>query len=216
MPPMIINIHGFSGEGNNSKYKWLCENIPRHAIYSPTLDYVAESPHNILEHLINKISSYLRENPDNPMGVYAVGNSMGGFFARIINQVYPGVPAILVNPSLAPFLTLREHLPKRHCQAYLDLVARYTYADDSEHGNYKRLHVIIGDSDELIDHRSITIPLLPRYFKNLYTIRDGAHRLDMTPEVEDIFKRVIVSPEGKMDGDGDPKRIHYYGKKKLP
>lgn len=104
---MIINIHGFSGEGNNSKYKWLCENIPRHDIYSPSFSYESENPHSILERLLSIVGFYLRENPENPMGVYVVGNSMGGFFARSVNRILPGVTALLVNPSLAPFLTVR-------------------------------------------------------------------------------------------------------------
>jgi predicted esterase YcpF (UPF0227 family) len=186
---MIINIHGFMSDGNNSKYKWLCQNRPSHEIYSPTLKYVEEKPHYILEHLLNKIDFYLAKNPDNP-GVYVVGNSMGGFFARIINQVRPMVTALLINPSLAPFLTLRDYLPLR--QEYLNLVAKYAYQDDPIHGNAKSLHVIIGDSDELIDHRSITIPLLPVNFENLYIIRGGKHVLFVESEVEDIFKRIIV------------------------
>jgi predicted esterase YcpF (UPF0227 family) len=209
---VIINIHGFRGEGNNSKYKWLCANIPRHAIYSPTFDYVNENPRSILEHLLNRVMSYLRENPGNPMGVYVVGNSLGGFFARCINQAYPGVTALLVNPSLAPFLRLWKDLAIHQRQAYLDLCAKYAYSDEYEDGNHERLHVIIGDSDELIDHETITKPLLPSYCKNIYTIRGGTHHLGMTPEAENIFKRVIPLPkEGKMDGDGDPRHIHFCG-----
>jgi len=185
---LILNIHGFKAEGNNSKYRWLCENVPYHEIYSPTFYYVDENPQGILDHLVNKVSSYRRENPSNLMGVYVVGSSFGGFFARLINQIFPDVTALLVNPALAPFLTLREHLGSK-CQLYLDLLAKYAYKD--EHGNQERLHVIIGDSDEVIDHNKLTKPLLPLHFKNLYTIRGGTHQLDMDSEVENIFKAVI-------------------------
>ena len=205
---MIINIHGFSGVGNNSKYKWLCENIPYHEIYSPTFYYVDENPHSILEHLLNRVSCYRRENPGNPTDVYVVGNSFGGFFARRVNQICPDVTALLVNPSLAPFLTLREYLSVGQCQAYLDLLARYAYED--ENGNSERLHVIIGESDEVIDHEKLTKPLLPLGFKNLYTIRGGMHQLDMTPEVENIFKSVIKTPEGVAGGE---RPVHHFGAK---
>ena len=209
---MILNIHGFGGEGDNSKYKWLCKNAPCHEIYSPTFNYASEHPYNILEHLLNRIASYRRKTPDNPMGVYVVGNSLGGFFARRINQIYPSVPALLINPSLAPFLSLREYLSDSQCQDYLDLLARYAYDDDS--GNREYLHVIIGDSDEVINHEILTKPLLPRRFKNLHSIAGGTHRLDMTPEVENIFRSVIQTPEGETDGD--PRYIHHCGVKKLP
>ena len=208
---MILNIHGFSGNGNNSKYKWLCENIPYHDIYSPSLNYVSENPQSILDHLLDRIDFYLRENADNPMGVYVVGNSMGGFFARSINQILQSVTALLINPSLAPFLTLRKHLGDRQCQSYLNLLARYAYKDERD--NWERLHVLLGDSDEVIDHEKLTKPLLPENFKNLYTIRDGMHSLDMTPEVENIFRAVIKTPEEMTDGS--PRPIHHYGEKKL-
>ena len=146
------------------------------------------------------------------MGVYVVGNSMGGFFARSVNLVLPSVTALLINPSLAPFLTLREHLGESQCRHYLNLLARYAYKD--EYANRERLHVIIGDSDELIDHDKLTKPLLPENFKNLYTICGGMHRLDMTPEVEDIFRSVIKTPKGVTDGKPSP--IHHFGEKILP
>jgi predicted esterase YcpF (UPF0227 family) len=146
------------------------------------------------------------------MDVYVVGNSMGGFFARCVNQILPGVTALLVNPSLAPFLTLREHLGDSQCKSYLDLFARYAYKDES--GNRDSLHIIIGGSDEVIDHEKLTKPLLPLNFKNIYTIRGGTHRLDMTPEVENIFRSVIKAPEGMTDGRPLPMR--HYGEKILP
>ena len=145
------------------------------------------------------------------MGVYIVGNSMGGFFARLVNQILPGVTALLINPSLAPFLTLREHLGESQCQNYFNLLAKNAYKD--EYSNRERLHVIIGDSDEVIDHEKLTKPLLPMNFKNLYTIRGGTHNLIMTPEVEDIFTSVIKTPEGVTDRKPSP--IHYCGEKIL-
>jgi predicted esterase YcpF (UPF0227 family) len=195
---MIVNIHGFRGEGNNSKYRWLCENTPRHAIYSPTFHYVNENPYSILDHLVNNIASYFRENPDNPMGVYVVGSSLGGFFARCINQIYPEVTAILINPLLVPFLHLREYLQIHQCQAYLDLLARYAYED--KHGSQDNLHVFIGDSDEVIDHEKMTKPLLPFEFHQIYTIQGGTHRLEITPEVENILKSIMRLPEGMSVG----------------
>jgi hypothetical protein len=55
---------------------------------------------------------------------------------------------------------------------------------------------------------------LPENFKNLYTICGGTHCLDMTSEVEDIFRSVIKTPEGMTDGNPEP--IRHCGEKKLP
>jgi hypothetical protein len=172
------------------------------------------------------------------MGVYVVGTSLGGYFAKIINQTL-AVTAILVNPSLVPFLTLREYLNNSQCKSYIELLAKYAYVNSCEddfefdaplceedevgsenpvlmnrYHNRDYLHVIIGDSDETIDHEKLTKPLLPPRFRNLYTIRGGKHQLDMTPEVENIFKSVIRMPEGLTDGD--PRFIHHCGEIKLP
>jgi predicted esterase YcpF (UPF0227 family) len=211
---MIINIHGFGGRGDNSKYKWLCENAGHHEIYSPTLDYVSENPGNILSHLSNRISLLWQTNSEDAADVCVVGSSLGGFFARRLNQIYPGVTAILINPSLAPFLTARNRLPVHQCQGYLNLLAEYAYEDDPEYGNKYRLHVIIGDSDEVIDHERMTKPLLPTSFDQLYTIKGGTHQLEITPEVDAIL-RSVITPLKEGTGTPSPHR-HYFGRKLLP
>ncbi|MDR2529464.1 MAG: hypothetical protein LBD04_10715 [Synergistaceae bacterium] len=209
---MIINIHGFGGEGNNSKYRWLCENFPRHAIYSPTFHYGTEEPGGILEHLKNKAEACRRENPGSETSVYVVGNSLGGFFAWLLNQAYPRVPAILINPSLVPFLNLWDRIPERLCRMYLKLTASRV----CEEGGGDRLHVIVGDADEHIDHERMTRPMLPTHFKNLHVIKGGTHQLEMTPETETVFRTVIQAPEGPTEGNGDSKYLHYHGERKLP
>jgi predicted esterase YcpF (UPF0227 family) len=177
---MIINIHGLSSTGENSKYAWLKENAPRHEIWSPTIEYERCNAHDILSLISSSI-------PKERTGVYIVGASLGGFFARIVNQMFPDVTAILINPSLAPFIGLRGIVD---CQGYLELAARYIYSDDK---NWRNLHVIVGDSDELIDHEKTTVKMLPPGFDSIHWIRGGTHQMPVSsPEISSILRGILA------------------------
>jgi predicted esterase YcpF (UPF0227 family) len=176
---MIINIHGLGSNGENSKYRWLAENAAGHDIWSPTIVYENTSAHDILEFLAGRI-------PEAKSGVYVVGSSMGGFFARIINQMFPDVVAILINPALAPFIGLRGTVD---CSGYLELAAKHAYSDDR---NWRNLHVLIGNSDELIDHEKVTLQMLPPDFDAIYRIKGGAHQMPVSsPEISAILKNIL-------------------------
>ena len=177
---MIINIHGLYSNGENSMYAWLKENAPGHEIWSPTIKYEDTNAHDVLSLIIENI-------PDERTGVWVMGSSLGGFFARIVNQIFQDVTAILINPSLAPFIGLRGVVD---CQGYLELAARYLYSDDK---NWRNLHVIVGDSDELIDHEQMTVKMLPPGFDALHWIRGGTHRMPVSsPEISAILKNILA------------------------
>ena len=176
---MIINIHGLHSSGENSKYAWLKRNAPRHEIWSPTIDYERANAHDIL--------SMISENiPDEQTGVYILGSSLGGFFARIINQMFQDVVAILINPAFAPFIGLRGVV---ECQGYLELAAQYLYSDDK---NWRNLYVIAGDSDEVIDHEEITMKMLPPGFDAMHWIRGGTHQMPVySPEISAVLRKIL-------------------------
>jgi predicted esterase YcpF (UPF0227 family) len=176
---MIINIHGLDSSGANSKYEWLRQNAPEHEIWSPDIDYRNSAPTKILDFLTNRI-------PEKKGDVYVLGSSMGGFFARMINQIYPDVTAILINPALTPFLGLRGQID---CKGYIELAARYAYSDDAAWHN---LHVIAGDADELIDHRRVTLPMLPPDFDAIYWIKGGTHQMSVfSPEIDSALRKIL-------------------------
>jgi predicted esterase YcpF (UPF0227 family) len=176
---MIINIHGLGSNGENSKYRWLAENAAGRDIWSPTIAYENMGAEDILEFLASRL-------PEAKPGVYAVGSSLGGFFARIINQLFPDVVAILINPALAPFIGLRGTVD---CRGYLGLAAKHAYSDDKD---WRNLHVLIGDSDELIDHEKITLQMLPPDFDAIYRIKGGTHQMPVSsPETSAILKNIL-------------------------
>jgi len=177
---MIINIHGLGSSGENSKYAWLKENAPHHEIWSPTICYEDTNAHDVLSLICDHI-------PNEQTGVCIVGSSLGGFFARIVNQIYQDVTAILINPALSPFIGLRGVVD---CQGYLELAAQHLYSDDN---NWRNVHVIAGDSDELIDHEETTVKMLPPGFNALHWIRGGTHQMPVaSPEISAILRNILA------------------------
>ncbi|MDR1482618.1 MAG: hypothetical protein LBI74_08335 [Synergistaceae bacterium] len=189
---MIINIHGFRGSGDNSKYKWLQKNAAGHVIHSPTIDYENEDPKSILGRLLDYARPYMAADVGGQLDIYAVGSSFGGFYARLLNIACRGLVAILINPSLAPFLTVKDYLKTQDCKAYLELAAEYFYEYDDR--TNENLHVLIGDSDEVIDHAKMTLPLLPPGLSQVHRIKGGTHRFEIANEVEEILRSIVKSP----------------------
>lgn len=86
----ILNIHGFGGSPYNSAYSALQANNYTDII-SPSIDYNAETPENIMAKLRNIIA-------DNGIDLI-VGTSLGGFFGAVLSAE-KNIPVILVNPCL--------------------------------------------------------------------------------------------------------------------
>lgn len=182
---MIVNIHGFESSGDNSKYKWLKENYDCE-IYSPTFDYRNTNPRIVLKTLRDKINAVQRENPSEPIKI--VGSSLGGFFANILNVMLPHARTVMLNPSLLPFLTLgkRYDLPIWIRKEYASLVAEYVY----EHPSYDYVMVLLSDEDEVINHDVLTLPMLPKNFRNVHKVR-GTHRMEISGEIGDMIKKFL-------------------------
>ena len=68
---MIINIHGFGGKGENTKYLWLRKAYPDEDIHCRTFDYSATAPGEILSHYAGQarevLGRLLRLLPERPV-----------------------------------------------------------------------------------------------------------------------------------------------------
>lgn len=182
---MIINIHGFESSGENSKYKWLKENYDC-VIYSPTFDYRNTNPRIVIKTLRDKINAARRENPSEPVKI--VGSSLGGFFANILNVIFPNARTVMLNPCLLPFLTLGEKhdLPVWIRKEYASLVAEYVY----EHPSYDNEMILFADEDEEINHEVLTLPLLPKNFRNVHKVH-ATHRMEISEEIGEMIKKFL-------------------------
>ena len=96
---MIIYIHGFGGSGEGSKAKILRELLKEQGFIAPSLSYVPQLAINTLKELISTFSKYEK--------VYLIGSSLGGYYATYLADHF-NIPAVLLNPSVNPRITLRK------------------------------------------------------------------------------------------------------------
>lgn len=95
---MIIYIHGFGGSGKGIKATLFREYFKNKDEYfiAPSLSYIPELAIQTLEELIE---SYDKD-------VVLIGSSLGGFYSIYLAQKY-SLKAVLINPSIFPFETLK-------------------------------------------------------------------------------------------------------------
>lgn len=181
---MILNIHGYGSNGENTKFIWLKANVTGHEIISPTIDYDREMP----EEIFARLAALIKDA--DASGTFIVGTSLGGSYAARLHAARPDITTILVNPSLMPFVTLRKYdVPmaalRRYFEHFEPTFEHFTSGRPDE-----RLHVIYGDADEVIAHDAITLPLLPDGV-NTYRIEGGDHRMPVEGKFAETMKKII-------------------------
>lgn len=145
----ILNIHGYGGSPSNAAYAALLANNCTD-IFSPSIDYAAESPLNILGKLRYIIADRRIE--------LIVGTSLGGFFAAVLSAE-KNIPVILINPCMLPFL----HLPRLgfngNVKPFVSMFGTLAKLDS------RNISCIVGGQDEVIDTHDFTESLLhnPRF-----------------------------------------------------
>ena len=98
---MIIYIHGFGSSGEGMKAKILKEKLKDENFIAPSLSYVPELAIQTLKELITAFSKTEK--------VYLIGSSLGGYYSIYLADFF-NIPAVLINPSTKPTITLRKVL----------------------------------------------------------------------------------------------------------
>ncbi|MEA3371742.1 MAG: YqiA/YcfP family alpha/beta fold hydrolase [Campylobacterota bacterium] len=98
---MIIYIHGFGSSGRGMKAKILKEEFKDEHFIAPSLSYVPELAIETLKELITAFSKTEK--------VYLIGSSLGGYYSIYLAD-YFNIPAVLINPSTKPTVTLKKVL----------------------------------------------------------------------------------------------------------
>lgn len=167
----ILNIHGYKGSAKNSAYEALT--ALGHEAASPELDYDMLLPDETLEILLREAGECGAE--------MLVGSSLGGFYAAVMS-VRLGLPAVLVNPCLMPFL----HLPRLgyvgEIRPFIKLFGELADIDS------KKISVIVGGSDEVIDTHDMTRNLLKN--SRFEVLPNGRHSGSTLP-LESFFAEVL-------------------------
>lgn len=168
----ILNIHGYKGSSHNSAYKALkalgCD------VISPDIDYDKLSPEETLG-MLYRCAVNIKVG-------FIVGSSLGGFYAAVISARL-GMPVILINPCLLPFLSLRKLGYEGDIKPFIPMFGELSGLDVS------KTHTIVGGCDEVLDTHGFTAALLgDGHYK---VIPDGKHSGDTLP-LESFFGEILA------------------------
>ncbi|MDD3466281.1 MAG: alpha/beta fold hydrolase [Campylobacterales bacterium] len=148
---MIIYIHGFGGSGLGGKASVLKESMREHGgIIAPSLP---TNPHLAIQTLSELIESFRQKD-----NVYLIGSSLGGYYALHLSSKY-NLPAVLINPAIKPYETLRRALgyaPNFYDgstyewrEEHLDILKSL----ETDQYDTSKLLVLLQKGDELLDYQ---------------------------------------------------------------
>jgi len=181
---MILWIHGFRSCGLSDKSRALREHFGAERVLTPDL------PHRPAE-AIALLEDLLRRHPVRAL----VGASLGGYYATWLKRRHD-IPAVLVNPAVAPYLLLEDWLGwHRDCHDRPFEVTRNTLAQlralhRERLGDHERYLVLLAKGDEVLDWR-----IAADYYagQELIVHPGGDHRFtcfpDYLPRIAHWFER---------------------------
>jgi len=168
---MIIYIHGFGSHGLGSKANAFKTYFKEkgEAFLAPSLSYIPDLAIHTLEELI-------KSNKD----VKLIGSSLGGFYALYLAQKY-GLKAVLVNPSIYPYITLEKVLGEAPSfydeshfewkQSHLEMLKKY----ETDSVIQEDIMLLLQKGDETLDYRE-AVAKLPN--AKQIVEEDGSHSFD--------------------------------------
>lgn len=127
----ILNLHGFMGEADNKNYRALCNIFPEEDIISPELNYMENSPKELI--------CQLSELVDSDDYIF-VGQSLGGWYADKLSRKF-NCPCILTNPCYYPHeleLISESGVPDEFVEQYYEMTVNeknelaYSFCSDSD------------------------------------------------------------------------------------
>ena len=99
----IIYIHGLDSDANSTKGLLLEDYCDKHypeiKVYRPDLN---SAPKQVFEQLVKSVIELNKEDK-----TVLVGSSLGGYFSTLVSN-HTGCPALLLNPSTQPHVTLQR------------------------------------------------------------------------------------------------------------
>ncbi|WP_415398398.1 YqiA/YcfP family alpha/beta fold hydrolase [Sulfurimonas sp. CS5] len=98
---MVIYIHGFSGSGEGVKARAFREYFKSEGdtFIAPSLSYIPDLAIKTLEELIESYNGNIK----------LIGSSLGGYYTIYLANKY-NLKAVLINPSIHPYITLKKVL----------------------------------------------------------------------------------------------------------
>ncbi len=188
MAKKIIHIHGFMSSGESFKARLLRRFFGDENVLSPTLP---EEPFEVIK--------YLRQLFDNQDIAVISGSSLGGFYALYFHSIYKK-PAVLINPSLKPYETLKdiEGTFERYYtgepfvwkKQYTDELKQIKNELDKNTIDQSKLYFYLSTDDEVLDHSQIPL-MFPKANIKFF---DGAKHAftkfaQIIPEIKEIWNK---------------------------
>ena len=152
---MILYIHGFGSHGLGSKANAFRSYFQdkREAFIAPSLSTIPDLAIQTLEELIESYDE-----------VKLIGSSLGGFYALYLAQKY-GLKAVLINPSIYPYITLGKVLGEapsfydeshfEWMQSHLDILKKY----ETDSVVQKDIMLLLQKGDKTLDYREAVAKL---------------------------------------------------------
>lgn len=175
----LVYLHGFRSSSRSQKALALAAALARHKS-----DWELITPDLSHDPMVAfaQIDAIVARQPDPAQNLTLIGSSLGGFYAHVV-AAQKGCRAVLLNPSLRPYITLADHIgPQTNMYtgdvfeftaANLDDLRSHAPADTAT--NHNNVLLIVEMGDELLDHQQ-TIAALPG--ANVISVPGGNHNLD--------------------------------------
>jgi len=191
----VIYIHGFNSAGFGEKVNKLKEAFGEENVISLNLPYDPKKAIALLSYLVERLKD------DN---LYLFGTSLGGFYAMVLASRYK-VPAVLINPSINPALSLKDEVGKQ-----INYKTDEEYEFTEEHLNTlkelqpskedlikvkDKIFVYLDEDDELLDSRE-TADFFEGFYVKMFP--GGNHRFQHMNELIEDFRKNIL--QGGWDG----------------
>jgi len=191
----VIYIHGFNSAGFGEKVNKLKEAFGEENVISLNLPYDPKKAIALLSYLVERLKD------DN---LYLFGTSLGGFYAMVLASRYK-VPAVLINPSINPALSLKDEVGKQ-----INYKTDEEYEFTKEHLNTlkelqpskedlakvkDKIFVYLDEDDELLDSRE-TADFFEGFYVKMFP--GGNHRFQHMDELIEDFRKNIL--QGGWDG----------------
>lgn len=150
---VIVYLHGFNSSPQSKKAvqtaQWLAQHAPQHSFQCPALPPYPGDAWKQLKALLDEVTE----------PVWLIGSSLGGYYATWAAEQYD-LPAVLVNPSVHPYHTLRDYLgPNRNLYTDVPWEFRPEHIDELEAMRVEPLAhpenfmVLAQTGDEVLDYR---------------------------------------------------------------
>jgi predicted esterase YcpF (UPF0227 family) len=147
---MIFYFHGFASSERSWKIGLLKKRLTAETIIAPTLPVDPDGVVKLFDRVV----------AENGKPVLVIGSSLGGFYAYYAASRFD-IPAVLINPSITPWVTLKDHIgihkryytgePFEWKSQYPDALKKINDEINNYDPKHQRLHFFLSADDDVLD-----------------------------------------------------------------